>query len=262
MLSFRLLGIPVGVHLTFLFVALLGATAYRGWDIAWWTAAAFVSILLHEMGHALTARAFDATNISVTLYALGGLTSYGHRSRMTHWQSFVVSAAGSATGLAVGGVVWYLARNGVFDGAARPLVVFIDSFVWTALVWGGLNWIPVVPLDGGHMLQSLAAMVNEKRAPLISQAVTWIAVVVIVPLAWTSGFQIGAILLVVFALAGLREYRDTTEARKASERMARGEQAPVRPDEIRPAPPADPTPRRDPPGSSLQPPRDPPEFPI
>ena len=37
MLRFRLLGIPVGVHLTFLFVALLGATAYRGIGIVMWT---------------------------------------------------------------------------------------------------------------------------------------------------------------------------------------------------------------------------------
>jgi len=52
-LNFHLLGIPVGVHLTFLFVALLGPRG-GGWvDIAIWTAAAFVSILLHEMGHAL-----------------------------------------------------------------------------------------------------------------------------------------------------------------------------------------------------------------
>ncbi len=263
MLSFRLMGVPVGVHLTFLFVALIGATAYRGWDIAWWTAAAFVSILLHEMGHALTARAFHAQNISVTLYALGGLTSYSHRTKMTNWQSFLVSAAGSGTGLAVGGVVWYLADSGVFAGVSHPLAVFIDSFVWTALVWGALNWIPVVPLDGGHMLQSLAAMVNEERAPLISQIVTWTAVAIIVPLAWARGFTIGAVLLVVFAFSGLREYRDTAVAKRAAARAPEGGDRPVRPDEIRPAPPADPTPKYEDPG--MQPrtrPQEPPEFPI
>lgn len=242
MLRFPLRGIPVSVHATFLFVALLGATAYRGIDIAIWTAAAFVSILLHEMGHALTARRFGAKEIGVTLYGLGGVTNYSSSAAVSHGRSFLISAAGSATGIIAGGAMLLLARAGMFTGVSPEIAVFLDSFIFTALVWGVLNWVPIVPLDGGHMVQSLASMVSEERAPLISQIVTWITVAIVVPFAFLNGYQFAAIVVVMFAMSGLREYRVTVARRRARFRP------PVEP---RPAPPADPTP----PDSS-------PKFPI
>jgi stage IV sporulation protein FB len=264
MLSFRLFGIPVGVHLTFLFVALLGAASYRGVDIAIWTAAAFVSILGHELGHALVARAFDASGITITLYGLGGLTSYRHGKAMTHWRSFLVSAAGSAVGIILGGAVWLLDRNDLLTWLPREGSVFVDSFVFTALVWGVLNWIPIVPLDGGHMVQHLAAIVDERRAPLIGQIVTWVAVAFVVPIAWISGYRFAALIVVFFAFAGLREYQD----------QMRSIRHPPVPDPPEGSPPHEPPGRSspaDPEGSgpdAVDPPPtrsrrpDPPQFPI
>jgi stage IV sporulation protein FB len=242
MLKFPLFGIPVGVHVTFLFIALLGATSYSGVDIAIWTAAAFVSILLHEMGHALTARKFGAQGIAVTLYGLGGVTNYRHGAQMSHGRSFLISAAGSASGIVVGGALLLAARSGAFDGVSHEVAVFLDSFIFTALVWGILNWIPIVPLDGGHMVQSLASMVNEERAPLISQVITWMTVAIVAPLAYLNGYQFAAIIVVMFAFSGLREYRAKVDRNKAKSRPLADPQ---------PAPPADPTP-----------PTPPPEFPI
>jgi len=250
--KFRLFGIPVGVHATFLFVALLGATTYRGWDIALWTLAAFVSILAHEMGHALVARGFDAKGVNVTLYGLGGVTTYTHTKTMEHWKSFIISAAGSAVGIALGGAVWFAARSGVFDTVGPEATVFINSLFFTSLVWGILNWIPIVPLDGGHMVQSFISIFSPKKAPLISQIITWIAVAVIVPYAWTNGYRFGVIIVVMFAFSGLREYRQ--QAARSKPRIA---PAP----EPRPYPPADPTPQPYPPADPI-PPKTPPEFPI
>jgi len=269
MLRFRLFGIPVGVHLTFGFVALLGATVYRGWDIAWWTVAAFVSILLHEFGHALSARAFGASNISVTLYGLGGLTTYSYRRDLGHAKSFVISAAGSFVGIMIGGAAWLLVDNGTFIGVSRGVAVFIDSFIFTALWWGILNWIPIVPLDGGHMVKHFISIFNEERAPLISQIITWATVAVIVPIAWVEDYRFAALIVVMFAFMGLREYRDEMDRRRAAQRIEAQERGVVTPDEVRPAPPAPPTPPVSRGGSPGQPgqqpgaaPRNPPEFPI
>ncbi|MDJ0790910.1 MAG: hypothetical protein QNJ71_03345 [Acidimicrobiia bacterium] len=237
MLRFRLFGIPVGVHVTFLFIALLGATAYRGFDIALWTVAVFLAILAHEMGHALTARAFDAKDVSVTLYGLGGVTTYRHGANgMTHGRSFFVSAAGSFVGIVLGGAVWLLGRNGAFSGVSPEVEVFLESFVFAALVWGVLNWVPIVPLDGGHMVESLAAMVNERRAPLIGQIVTWVAVAIVVPLALVNGQQFAAILVVLFALAGIRDYRAKVEAQKAKDREDARARGVVIPDDVQSPP--------------------------
>lgn len=241
MLKFRLFGIPVGVHATFLFIALLGAATYRGWGIAMWTAAAFVSILAHEMGHALVAGGFGARGVNVTLYGLGGVTTYTHTETMAQWKSFIISAAGSAVGIILGGAVWFALRSGAFIGVSHEIGVFIDSLIFTSLVWGILNWIPIVPLDGGHMVQHFIAIFSPKKAPLISQIITWLAVVIIVPYAWVNGYTFGAIIVVMFAFSGLREYRSTVARQKARQQ----------PPQPQPAPPADPTP-----------PKAPPEFPI
>jgi stage IV sporulation protein FB len=238
MLKFPLLGIPVSVHVTFLFIALLGAATYRGIDIAIWTAAAFVSILLHEMGHALSARSFGATGVAVTLYGLGGVTTYSSGAKMTNGRSFLISAAGSATGIIAGGALLLLGRSGAFAGFSHEVLVFIDSFIFTALVWGILNWIPIVPLDGGHMVQSIASAISDEHGPLLSQVITWITVAIVVPLALMNGYQFAAIIVVLFAFSGLREYR------AAASRKAARKRPPVGP---QPAPPEAPVPKDPPP---------------
>lgn len=238
MLKFPLLGIPVSVHVTFLFIALLGATTYRGFDIAIWTAAAFLSILLHEMGHALTARNFDATGVNVTLYGMGGVTHYSAGTKMSNGRSFLISAAGSATGIIAGGALLLLDRSGTFVGMSSEVIVFIDSFIFTALVWGILNWIPIVPLDGGHMVQSIASAISDEHGPLISQIVTWITVAIVVPVALMNGYQFAAIIVVLFAFSGFREYRAATSRKAARKRPS---------SEPRPAPPAAPAPKDSPP---------------
>ena len=217
MLRFRLFGVPVGVHLTFLFLVflpVLWGQRLSASRIAAWGVAVFLAVLVHELGHALTARAFDARGVNVTLYGLGGVTTYRYGPKgMSHGRSFFVSAAGSFVGIVLGGLVAIARSQGLADGLSPELDYFLESFVFTALVWGVLNWVPIVPLDGGHMVESLAAMVNEERAPVISQVVTWVAVAIVVPLALLNGYQFAAILVVLFALAGIRETRSKERAR-------------------------------------------------
>ena len=193
MLRFRLFGIPIGVHLTFaflVFLPVLFGQRLSAAAIAAWGFAVFLAVLAHELGHALTARAFDARGVQVTLYGLGGVTTYRHgRGGMSHGKSFFVSAAGSFVGIVLGGLVWFARSNGLADGAAPEIDYFLESFVFAALWWGVLNWIPIVPLDGGHMTESLAAMIDEDRAPLIGQIVTWTAVAIVVPLALINGYH-------------------------------------------------------------------------
>lgn len=240
MLRFRLLGIPVGVHATFLLIVLFGRPSTVLEGVLWFTAA-FVAILMHELGHALVARAFGGQGVSITLFGFGGLTSFSHDSRMTHGRSFVVSAAGSAVGIVAGLAVIASARAGLLDDFPDNAIVFLEYFVFAALVWGVLNWIPIVPLDGGHMVQHLVAVFNEEKAPLIGQIVTWVSVAIVVPLAVANGFEFGAIIVILFAAIGFRDYRARSSARSTESR----------PEIIRPAPPASPAP-----------PESPPEFPI
>jgi stage IV sporulation protein FB len=190
--------------------------------------------MLHEFGHALTARAFGGENISVTLYGLGGLTSFTHGRAMSHGKSFLISGAGSAVGIVAGLALVGLGRLNLFDSWPDAPVEFLEYFVFVALIWGVLNWIPIVPLDGGHMSEHFIAIFNEEKAPLIAQIVTWVSVAIVVPVAIINGYTFGAAMIGFFAFVGYRDYRGKTNSPE-------GEQDP------RPAPPASPTPQDPPP---------------
>ena len=119
------------------------------------------------------------------------------------------------------------------------------------------------------MVESLAAMINERRAPLIGQIVTWVAVAIVVPLALANGQQFAAILVVLFALAGIRDYRAKVEAQKAKDRADARARGVVIPDDIQSPPSSEPPPsagrsqRGSPDQEGDHPKRpDTPEFPI
>ena len=76
-MKFRLLGIPVEFHWTFLIVAaLLGASQRDPNAVLIWVAVVIVSVLVHEFGHALAARFFKQSP-RILLHSFGGLTQFG-----------------------------------------------------------------------------------------------------------------------------------------------------------------------------------------
>lgn len=171
--TFRLLDIPVKVHPSFLLIALaLGwLNQLTGWRLmAVWVLIVFVSVLVHEFGHALTARSFGAS-VEVELNGLGGLTRWGvPDGELPPGRRALVSAAGSGAGFALGGLAWVVAQLfGPFDSAlvARglTLLIFVNFF------WGILNWLPIRPLDGGHLLISLLAKIAPRNADRVARIV-------------------------------------------------------------------------------------------
>lgn len=152
-LGFRLMGIPVRIHLSFLLV--LGFLGLQLGDvvlIVTWIAVGALSVLVHEFGHALAARAVGHRP-EVQLAGMGGLTSYtGETSR---WQQLAITAAGPALQVAGGLAVLPLVDGFglTYDG---DLVDFaLDVWVVVSLLWGILNLVPMLPLDGGQLLRDL-----------------------------------------------------------------------------------------------------------
>jgi len=177
-IRFSLFGIPVGIHLSFLLIALFGIGVYRGIELAAWTLGVGVAVLFHEAGHAFTARSFGAGSISITLFAFGGYTTWAPGSRpIGPGKRFLIAAAGSAVGITLGAGVLFAQRSGVAD-VHGFLFVLLQSFVFAALVWGVLNWIPILPLDGGHMTQSiLEIFLPGATALTVAKAISIVAAV-------------------------------------------------------------------------------------
>ena len=165
-----MLGIPVTVRPSFLLVAaILGFRAGSVALILAWIAVVFVSILIHEMGHALTARGFGS-EVEVELNTLGGLTSWTlPEADFGPGKRALVAAAGSGVGVVFGGLVWLVASvTGPFYGVAGFVV---SNLIYVNLFWGLLNWLPIRPLDGGHLFTSLLEKVAPKRAVVIANVV-------------------------------------------------------------------------------------------
>ncbi len=157
MLRFRLLGFPIAVHWFFwVNMALLGgaigaSTPEAMRALLMWMLAGFVSILVHELGHALAMRRYGDRHVGILLYAFGGVAQ-GSRG-LTRRQDFVVSAAGPLVQIAAGLIL--LALHDVWKPAPLLVRAFLGSFIQVSLFWGILNLFPIIPLDGGHIARAL-----------------------------------------------------------------------------------------------------------
>lgn len=162
---------PVVVRGSFLLIAALIWFAGIGTasEKAAWIAIVFVSILIHELGHAFTARMYGSA-VAIELNGLGGLTRWSlPQGELTPGRRSLIAAAGSATGLLFGGAVWLIATQ---FGPYAPLAAFVlESLIYVNVFWGLVNWLPIRPLDGGHLLESLLHKIAPDRAVLIARVI-------------------------------------------------------------------------------------------
>ena len=118
-----------------------------------------LSILVHELGHALTAKRFGLTGLSITLHGFGGFAvSHGVRSPR---QSLLISLAGPAATFALGllclGVSALGMRSPGLGIETLIQIILIHAVGRINILLGFLNLIPVPPWDGGQALQAILA---------------------------------------------------------------------------------------------------------
>lgn len=209
-LHFRVLGIPVRVHPMFWLVTVILGINSRGGtpptQFFAWVSVVFVSILVHELGHALVQRRFGGRPW-ITLYGMGGMASCNDCDPRPTSQ-ILISLAGPAAGFLFALLVaatLRLAGMGVgvqsgrdFDIAATglssafPLPLPWGTLYWEPLnadvanylvgflfyvnvIWGLINLLPVYPLDGGRVSREVC-MLRDPRGGLVVSL--WISLVV------------------------------------------------------------------------------------
>jgi Zn-dependent protease len=176
----RLFGVPVYVAPSWLIVA-VAITIMFGPDVArqipqlgarsyvvsfTYAVLLYLSVLVHELGHALVAMRLGVPVRRITLQLLGGVTEMGGEAR-SPGREFLVAAAGPVLSLLLGGVALLGVRAlgggpaDVFDGPAsqaalsvQVAVVLLDALMFANLVVGVFNLLPGLPLDGGVLLRS------------------------------------------------------------------------------------------------------------
>lgn len=223
-------GFPIRIHLSFLILMVLFIdSGFSLTSILLWTAAIFLSVLLHELGHAATVRRLGGHVDRITIYALGGVTAWTERgSPLRGRQHFAIAAAGSGVGLLVGMGIYLYVRMGGMGEAARLVIdtpwrihlfradlhgdylaFFVGAFIWVSVVWGLFNWIPIGGLDGSKMLRVILVKFlgpgGDLHSRIIGMAIGAVAAVWL----WQRGSRLGAMLVLVFSVSDLLSYRRT-----------------------------------------------------
>lgn len=119
----------------------------------------FVSVLLHELGHSLVARAQGITVNSITLFLFGGIAAIDRESK-SPIGAFLVAIAGPAVSFALFGLCLgmteFLSLSGIWQ-------YFILDLARINLILGIFNLIPGLPLDGGQMLKAIVWQISGDR---------------------------------------------------------------------------------------------------
>lgn len=201
-INFSFFGFPVRVHPAFFVLPLLigqnlvprGIEMPLGFSLLIVAFIFFISVLIHELGHAVAFRYYGIPS-RIVLYWMGGLAipgrwsgSWGNNKRsgsLTSNQQIVVSLAGPIFGFllaaALVGVV-YLVRGSVeiLDGGI-PLpvprlagTIFDGSEPFFILIWSGIalniflnlfNLVPIYPLDGGQVARQVMIQMDPQDGP-------------------------------------------------------------------------------------------------
>lgn len=194
MLQFSILGIPVRVEpwfwITMAFIG-GGLHAANSTDILLlivFVFAGFLSIMIHELGHALTIRKYGLPS-AITLRAFGGYASFP-AGKLDRKQSFFVTAAGPLIQFVFGALLIILAPSiSIPEGSL--FLQFLTDLIWVSIAWSILNCLPVYPMDGGQMM---AAILGPRKQHYVHM----ISFIVAVIIGITGYLYIGSILLPIF----------------------------------------------------------------
>ncbi|HSN38243.1 MAG TPA: site-2 protease family protein, partial [Arthrobacter sp.] len=109
-----------------------------------------ISVLVHELAHALTAKIYHWPSEKIVLNLWGGHTQF-ESFTASPGRSVVVALAGPAANLVLAAGGWLVLTGGELTGVAGILA---NIFVWANLLIGIFNVLPGLPLDGGRLVES------------------------------------------------------------------------------------------------------------
>ena len=114
----------------------------------------FISLLLHELAHALVAKSFGLRVPRITLFLFGGVAELGDEPD-TASHEFWIAIAGPAMSLALASVFWVSSVIVRLISADFPQVHTVLSYLATInLILAVFNMLPAFPLDGGRVLRA------------------------------------------------------------------------------------------------------------
>ncbi len=170
----RVAGIPVRIHWSFGILILWVVYTAISFDLSWQATlmsvaivlTIFLCVVLHEYGHALTAKRFGVSTKDIILYPIGGIARLDFIPENPR-QEILIAIAGPAVNLVIAVVLlsitmlftpyWVDLGSRQFWGLdyAQPIVIIIAKI---NLILLAFNMVPAFPMDGGRVLRALLSI--------------------------------------------------------------------------------------------------------
>jgi len=211
-MEFKIGKIPVKVHGAFAITAvLLSLSTQDPVKIAVFVAVIFVSVLLHELGHAVAGIAFGLAP-RIDLHAMGGTTSWPEGRKIGWGKSMLISAAGPFVGIVLGVAVFIALQ--AFGEPGNPIAASAaGTFVFVNAVWGVFNLAPMMPLDGGNIMLAFLQIVTKGRGERPTRYISIVVALVCGLLALRASYTWGAVLCGLFLFRNVQALRQVDRAK-------------------------------------------------
>ncbi len=204
LISFQAFGVPVRLHITFLILAsivLISGLGESRSSIVYvlFVAGLFLSLLLHEFGHALMTRSFGVRTIEIVMFPIGGIARLDRRLQPV--EEFAVAVAGPLVNLFLAGAFWVLATMNDHIVSLAGISNSTDDNLGAQLFFGNLllaafNLVPAFPMDGGRIFRALLSRFRTEEEA--TRLATWVGRMIAISLALYALFS-GHYLLVFAA---------------------------------------------------------------
>jgi len=224
----KISGIKIFIHWTFLiligWIFLMHAQAGKNLSEGLWGVifilALFACVVLHELGHALTAKRFKIITRDITLYPIGGVASL-ERLPEKPGQELLVALAGPAVNVVIAAGLWiYIQSAGLMPDFSKlknadeiENVPFVFNLFAANVALVIFNLIPAFPMDGGRVLRALLAFnMDRTKATRIAAAIGQLMAMIFVFFGFFFNFWLVFIGLFVFLGASAEAKAEETKA--------------------------------------------------
>ena len=222
-ISFSLFGFPTTIQPFFWLIALLISAVHIGGingNMPLWLAQLIVSmagvvlsILIHELGHALTFRHLFHTRCTIVLHGFGGMAIPEHHRRNSGFSGAVAQCflafSGPLAGFILAFAAIMLTRTIVPNHEVFAVILLRYFLEWTALIsifWGIFNLLPIYPLDGGHIAREVFAFLFPRRGIELSLILSMMLAAFLIAIAFQQGALFIAFIFAFFAYQNYQEW--------------------------------------------------------
>ena len=204
--AFRLAGVPIRLHFTFvlffLFLLLMGMASGPVTDSLVFLTGVFGSVLLHEFAHTAVCGLLGVRTEEIVMLPIGGISRL--ERRLAPIEEIGVASVGPLANLVLAGALfWYVTwTGGVVEIQISEILSISSGNIWQQLAYAnlllaGFNMIPAFPMDGGRVMRGLLSLIRPEDEA--TRTMAWLGRMIAISMAFYGFFySVNLVLFLAF----------------------------------------------------------------